>query len=264
MTQLSLPAYTGAKMIDPDSIPHWSDALLLKGYLIINCSFKFPSNTKYPSIPCYVDKTTTVYPLEGQALLTGPEYLLARNQLCEIKIKNAYYTPATEVDVKIGGESMTVQVFPFQEIINELQAKRREFPKGHIMNSLYKELGNSIYGNVVRGISNKKSFDSKTGKMNRVAGTELSNPILASWTTAFIRSVIGECLHNIHKLGGKVVSVTTDGFITNLPDLEQKLSNLDPKQTPLLNLFRNLRVALTNEIESPALELKYKSEGIVS
>jgi hypothetical protein len=127
-----------------------------------------------------VDKTTTVYPLEGQALLTGPEYLLAKNQGCEIKIKTAYYTPATEVDVKVGGKCMTVQVFPFQEIINELQAKRRDFPKGHIMNSLYKELGNSIYGNVVRGISNKKSFDSKTGKMNRVSGTELSNPILAS------------------------------------------------------------------------------------
>lgn len=28
-------------------------------------------------------------------------------------------------------------------------------------------------------------------KMFRVSGTEFSNPILASWTTAFIRSVIG-------------------------------------------------------------------------
>ena len=33
--------------------------------------------------------------------------------------------------------------------------------------------------------------------MLRVSATELSNPVLAPWTTAFIRSVIGECLHNI-------------------------------------------------------------------
>lgn len=59
-------------------------------------------------------------------------------------------------------------------------------------------------------MSNKKSFDTLTGKTFRVAGTDLSNPVLASWATAFIRSVIGECLHNISKLNGKVVSVTTD------------------------------------------------------
>lgn len=59
------------------------------------------------------------------------------------------------------------------------------------MNLLYKEMGNSIYGNVVRGMSNKKSFDTLTGKSCRVTGTDLSNPVLASWTTAFIISVVG-------------------------------------------------------------------------
>src|SRR6185312_2565666 len=41
--------------------------------------------------------------------------------------------------------------------------------------------------------------------------------------TAFIRSVIGECLEKISKLKGKVVSATTDGFITNIENLESKL-----------------------------------------
>lgn len=45
---------------------------------MVNCDFEFPSNVKYPSIPCYVDKTTTVYPLKGTAFLTGPEFLLAK------------------------------------------------------------------------------------------------------------------------------------------------------------------------------------------
>jgi hypothetical protein len=69
---------------------------------------------------------------------------------------------------------------PFYEIFKNIQGKRREFPKGTINNLLYKEMGNSIYGNVVRGMSDKKSFDSLTKKMFRVKATELSNPILAS------------------------------------------------------------------------------------
>jgi len=35
--------------------------------------------------------------------------------------------------------------------------------------------------------------------------------------------VIGECLENISKIPGKIVSVTTDGFITNIENLESKL-----------------------------------------
>lgn len=77
-------------------------------------------------------------------------------------------------------------------------------------------------------------------KMFRVSGTVLSNKNLASWTTAFIRSVIGECWHNISKLNGKVVSVTTDGFITDLTDLESKLLTLPSEDIPLLKTKKNL------------------------
>lgn len=62
---------------------------------------------------------------------------------------------------------------PFHTIIKEIQRLRRENPKGTIMNLLYKEMGNLIYGNVVRGLSNKKSFDNLTGKSFRLTGTDL-------------------------------------------------------------------------------------------
>jgi hypothetical protein len=152
----------------------------LKGYLVISGRFKFPDNTKYPSIPCFVDKTTTVYPLEGKCILTGPEYVLARRQNCTIDIKTAYYIPPTEKETKLLHIRVKTVVKPFMEIIQELQSKRREYPKGHVLNALYKELYNSIYGNVVRGMSNKKTLDPKSGRMIRVSGTELSNPVLAS------------------------------------------------------------------------------------
>jgi hypothetical protein len=131
------------------------------------------------------------------------------------------------------------------------------------MNALYKDLANSIYGNVVRGMSNKLTFDTKTGQMFRMTGTQLSNPILASRTTAFIRSVMGECLHNIWKMGGKVVSATTDGFITDIEGLEQKLLNLPQKEAPLFQNYK-LLIEMLDKDGATALEVKHEGKGIVS
>ena len=91
---------------------------------------------------------------------------------------------------------------------------------------MYKEIGNTIYGMLVRGISNKTKYDIQSASMKRMGGTKFSNPIMASWITAFVRSLLGELLHYVHLLGGKVVSVTTDGFITDIPDLENKVLDL--------------------------------------
>lgn len=259
MTDLPLPDYYKAQLIQ-SNILDWSDKQLMGGYLIADCEFSFPSDTKYPSIPCYVDKTTTVYPLNGNAFLTGPELLLAKKQGAKLTIKSAFYThPKSKFD-PVSSKQRIIR--PFFKILKDIQAFRRTHPKGTLLNLMYKEIGNGIYGNVCRGISNKMNYDSLTKKSFRVTATNLSNPLLASWTTAFIRSVIGECLHNIQKLGGKVVSVTTDGFITDIEDLENKLLELPQDCTTLLRKYRDLRYKLSSTCE--ALEVKYKGEGIIS
>ena len=60
------------------------------------------------------------------------------------------------------------------------------------------------------------------------------------------------------------MSVTTDGFITNIPDLENEiLSNTLCKETNyLLRCFRSLRKELSGSETS--LELKQVSQGIIS
>lgn len=63
-------------------------------------------------------------------------------------------------------------------------------------------------------------------------------------------------------MGGKVVSVTTDGFITNLPGLEERLMKLSHDEIPLLTLYRELRHELS-EI-SDSLEIKHSGKGIIS
>jgi DNA polymerase elongation subunit (family B) len=122
-------------------------------------------------------------------------------------------------------------------------------------------MGNSIYGSVVRGMSDKRKYDIKSGRTIRMEAGELSNPILASWTTAFVRSIIGECLHEISKMNGKVVSVTTDGFITDIKDLEGKLEERMDKES-LLREFKESRRMLSRD--DTGLEIKHEGVGIIS
>ena len=173
------PDYLSGGRLTPEELLKLSDKELLFSYLIIKCDFEFPVGIKYPSIPVYLDGSSCVYPRKGEGILTGAEYILARSQGCKLKIMDIYHIPFSKNDL------------PFQEIITDLQSKRRSHPPGSVSNLMYKEIGNSIYGSLVRGMSDKRKYDNKTGNVSRIPPHFLSNPIIASWVTAFIRAIIG-------------------------------------------------------------------------
>lgn len=166
------PEYENCSRLTVAELNKMSKEEILYSYLIINAEFEFPANTKYPSIPCYVDENCTVYPLSGSCVLTGSEYLLAKSQNCRFKISDIYCTPFKTSEYN--------DPKPFASILNLVQEQRREFMKGTISNLIYKEIGNSIYGSVVRGISNKKKFDIKSKGTIRMTGDDLTNPLIAS------------------------------------------------------------------------------------
>jgi hypothetical protein len=73
--------------------------------------------------------------------------------------------------------------------------------------------------------------------------------------------VLGECLHNIHTLGGKIVSCTTDGFVTDLSDLENLLENCTDNNVLIKN-FQDIRTLLSGD--KTGLEIKHEGKGIIS
>ena len=104
------PDYSKLKMISEEELKNMKKEEILYSYIIISCDFKFPDSVKYPSIGCFIDDTTTVYPLEGKGYLTGSEYLLALDQGCEFTIREIVYIPFNHNDFKI-----------FKSTIKELQ-----------------------------------------------------------------------------------------------------------------------------------------------
>lgn len=267
MALLGNPLYKRTKILfrknDIDSFTKNVEELLYN-YVLIKTSFKFPKTVKYPSIPCYLKSgKATVYPLKGDCILTGPEYLVAKNQGCVFNIKYLIIIPCSKV-LDEDTKEVTYINKPFYSVVKNLQGVRGLYKKGTILNLLYKEIYNSIYGNVVKGISNKKLFDVKSGRTLPVNANALANPILGCYITGYIRSLLGECMHNISLLNGKIVSSTTDGFITDIDDLENKLLKLPEKHTILLNLFRDIRSELSDKPGSSTLEIKSEGLGIIS
>lgn len=164
---------------------------------------------------------------------------------------------------------------PYRQIMSDLQRKRRSHAKNSFHDLMYKLIGNSVYGLVSQGISGKTAFDTKTKTYVKVDGGELANPILASYITGFCRAVVGECLNNVEKLGGKVVSVTTDGFLSNIEGLEDKIVENGSLNKDCLCIYRGIRRKLTARIDpctdellssnDSALEVKkVESKGILS
>jgi len=275
------PDYNEACYINPYNLKQLN---LKNSYSAVNVSFKLPPSIKYPPIPVTLDKNITIYPLSGTSIITGLEYLSAINILNQelynisrtqfiklsilreqffIKVSHGVYIP---FKLKKG----ELENPPFYNVINDLQQNRRKWAaitgKKSAMERIYKDLGNMLYGKVVCGISNKRSFNSRLNIMTAMTGSELTNPMIGAWITGFVRSLLAELLFYTDKLGGKVCSVTTDGFVTNIENLENKILEYIEQhniKNSFLSVYRNSRNDLTNGKDSTALEIKTSVKGLI-
>lgn len=190
---LKEPDYQNTTVIPPtnDFRKIISTYNLMKGYAAIRVNFYFPASVKFPPIPVSLkmkSSNQTIYPLSGQSLITGPEFLAAANILLSLENPNAgllkvvsgTYIPFKQ-DLELKNEIIPAYS-PFAPVIKELQANRAKWKKltgkKSAMERIYKDLGNMLYGKVVSGLSNKVSFDSRLITMKNLASGQLTNPII--------------------------------------------------------------------------------------
>ncbi|MCU6875972.1 hypothetical protein N4696_24810, partial [Escherichia coli] len=93
---------------------------------------------------------------------------------------------------------------------------RNRHIKGSLEEKFWKEIGNSLYGKLAQGLRAKTAFDTARGVNRSLPPSSVTQPFFAAHVTGFIRAVVGE-LMNALPSDSTVVSVTTDGFLTNCP-----------------------------------------------
>jgi len=275
MSMMGHPDYSKACWINPGSDLSKFD--FINSYSAVKIKFCLPKEIKYPPFPVTLDKSITVYPSSGITLVTGLEYKTGMEILNKtldrlglspkdyyVEILYGSYIPFKKTyDKETKSEALAYS--PFFDVIKELQANRRIWKKktgkGSAMERIYKDLGNMLYGKIVCGISNKKVYDSRKLEMKTMIGNDLSNPIIGTWITGFVRSLIAELLLDIDLLGGQVVSCTTDGFVCDIENLEKKILETFDKKDSLLSKYRSIRSILSGEPEG--LEVKTFVKGIV-
>ncbi|MFF8801430.1 MULTISPECIES: DNA polymerase [unclassified Methylobacterium] len=208
--------------------------------------FRFSDPTRFPCLPVRTDHGL-LFPLEGESVCASPELALARRLGAEIEIVNGLIIPWASDD----------RLFePFTRMI---QRKRRDaqavYGKGSLEDKLFKEIGNSLYGKTAQGVHPKRVFNSRKGFTEELRPSAITNPYFAAYVTSFIRAVVGEQIAGV-PANRTVISVTTDGFLTDAP-----LDEIDTSG-PLCAAFLKLRRRLFGE--DVILEEKHRVRQVVA
>ena len=63
-----------------------TDLIVLDTFCVSHVKFSFPQKTRFPSLPLYTGPEGLIYPLEGEAYVTGYELRVAMEQGAELQI----------------------------------------------------------------------------------------------------------------------------------------------------------------------------------
>lgn len=175
-------------------------------------TFRFPESVPYPSLPVRTDQYGLFFPLSGESWATAPEIELALSLGAEMTIHNGIIVPWICDTSPHNSESTSV----FLPFVQQVRENRNRHIKGSLEEKFWKEIGNSLYGKLAQGLRAKTAFDTARGLNRSLPPSSGTQPFFAAHVTGFIRAVVGE-LMNALPSDSSVVSVTTDGFLTNCP-----------------------------------------------
>jgi hypothetical protein len=211
--------------------------------------FEFPKGTRYPCLPIRTDKYGLVYPLRGVSWCTSHELVVANTMGATLKILQGFVIPWADENHYV-----------FREFMQLVRAKRKEYKASNniFYEKLWKEIGNSLYGKLAQGLRcNKTGFDIFLQYSKKLPPSAITNGYYASYTTGLARALMFEQMVSI---GDKyeIVSVTTDGYLTNAPMSEIKLDGT------ISNLFRKLFHVMNGNTTEEIIEEKHRVMQLIS
>jgi hypothetical protein len=213
-------------------------------------TFEFPHTVKVPCIPVSIEGSL-IYPYTSGNLdgvyASAPELWLALQLGAKVQVKRLY-VGTIKLDAK--GEPSRSLFRVMKQLIGDRNIAKQAYGEGSVMERLIKDAVNGIYGKIAQDVIDKHTWSAMSGYMENIGGSRITSPVHACLTTAGVRAVLIAALNEIHDLGYNIYSVTTDGFISDVP--ENVLNSL--QLYGLARFFRASRTALTGSDEMWAMK----------
>jgi hypothetical protein len=221
-------------------------------------AFTFPEGVAFPSLPIVADNTL-IYPRTSEGVAgtwaCAPEIWLALVLGAEVVCQLGY---TARTLTRSDGSRSRVLRHGVKQLIDDRNTAKRVFGKGSIEEQILKTSVNSIYGKTAQDVAEQRAWNAHEQKMDDVGGSAITSPYHAATATSLVRAQLLATMNQITERAGRVYSVTTDGFITDL-------SVADVSALDLYGLTERLRESRTALTGDPTIwEAKHEQCDLVN
>lgn len=186
--------------------------------IVAYVEFRFPSEVKYPTIPVNVDGIP-VYPRSSDKLdgvYAASPFLYAALKLgAKVYCRRGFVLNTLHNPDCTESRSLASAV---KQLVEDRKLAKDTENQGSLEELILKTMVNSGYGKNAQNVIDKSSWSARTKEMEDLGASAITNPFSAMMTTAIVQATLLSAQNEIHELGYKSVSVTTDGFISNVPE----------------------------------------------
>jgi hypothetical protein len=180
-------------------------------YIFGLVDFEFPKDVMYPCLPVKDNEGRgLVFPRRGRTFASAPELYAALKMGAKLR----WVQPGIHVASHEGK-------YDIQDALTQLLRERAEakklYGKGSVQEVRIKEIVNSIYGKTAQGLSGKRNYSTRSDTVMDLPPSIITQPLIAAMTTSIVRAIVSIAMHELHNLGYRIASVTTDGFLTDAP-----------------------------------------------
>lgn len=257
--------------LDDIAAEFFSESRPVQNLLACVESFDFPEGVSYSNL-CIMCDSIPVYPLHyksndtscsdlGKVCVTGYELFLAHKLGAKAILSSVYVLSSKVKGAEvIDGNIVTVPSKSLGYAIKQFVVDRAKTTDKSLSNAVLKVLSCSGYGKVSQNVIEKQSWAAHLEEMTSIGCSSITNCTSAAMITALVRCLLIGVANQCIALGYKVYSMTTDGFISNVP--KEILDGLDVYG--FADLFKEARMFLTDGESDSVWQVKHAQKDLLN
>lgn len=228
--------------------------------LFARVSYTFPNNILHPCLPVNIEgRLISALTSKGldRVYACGPELYLALKLGAEIEVERGW---VLNIRMKDGKPSHSL-AHAVKMLVEDRRKAKNLHGKKSLEELILKTMVNSIYGKNAQNVVDKTTWDAYSQEMTQLGDSAITNPVSACLTTSYVRALLYATMNAANTKGYRVYSVTTDGFIADIPTVEE-LEAFD--LYGFVGLTRESRNYLTNNTDDSIWEIKHHQHQLLN